>query len=254
MPGKKKETVTEPESKKKKVQENTLPDGSILDLDTLPIGDVKLTEREKRFVFWYTYPGSDAFQNQTKSAVKAGYSQKTAVVQGCQVRTKGTVANAVKKIMDTKVKADLEEEYHKIIEMKKRRVHFDIADYVEKKKRTVLVGKGNNEHEVTLESEDFKDILTLTPEQRQAIDGIEYQGTQAMRVVIFANREKAMNDLIALYQKVNGPVDENAYDFEATAEIIKGQLAVKVMARKKKNEIAEAADFVHKEGRVIEEL
>jgi hypothetical protein len=229
-----------------------LPDGSILDLTTLPIGDIKLTDKEARFVFWYTFPGTDAFQHQTKSAVMAGYKRENAFVQGCKIRQKEHIASAIKKIMDSKVKANLEEEYHKIIELKKRRIHFDLGDFVEIKNKTIPVGKDGDT--ITITVEDLKDLADLTPEQRSVIDGIDYKGPQAVRVYLFADRERAMSDIINLYQKMNGPIDENAYDFEITAEIIKEQLAFKVTARKKKEEMAETAGFMKTSGPLVEEL
>ncbi|MDR1902386.1 MAG: terminase small subunit, partial [Treponema sp.] len=122
-----KKTETPEEKKQPKGQINTLPDGSILDLSTLPVGDIKLTDRERKFIFWYTFPGTDAFQHQTRAAVMAGYKKENAFVQGCQIRQKEHISAAIKKIMDSKVKADLEEEYHKIIELKKRRIHYDVG-------------------------------------------------------------------------------------------------------------------------------
>ena len=240
------------DNKRPEGQVNTLPDGSILDLSALPIGDIKLTDREGRFVFWYTYPGTNAFQHQTRAAIMAGYGKNTAYVSGCRLRQKENVANAIKRIMDAKIKADLEEEYHKIIELKKRRAHFDIGEYVKIKEKNIPVGKGDA---ITVNVESLKDLAELTPEQRQVIDGIDYKGSQAMmKTYLFADRERAMADLINLYQKLNGPIDENAYDFEATAEIIKEHLAIKIKARKKKDEIAEISGFMQATGPVIEEL
>ena len=100
------------------------------------------------------------------------------------------------------------------------------------------MGKGDA---ITVSVEGFKDLAELTPEQRQVIDGIDYKGQAMMKTYLFADRERAMADLINLYQKLNGPIDENAYDFEATAEIIKEHLAVKIRARKKKDQIAETS-------------
>jgi hypothetical protein len=185
----------------------------------------------------------------------AGYEKKYAFTQGYKLKNKENVAAAVKKILDMKVKADLEEEYHKIIELKKIRAHFDIGDYVRLRPREVQTGKKDGEPEtVIITVEDLKDLAELTPAQRMAIDGIDYKGPQAIKVFLFADRERAMSDLVNLYQKMNGPIDENAYDFEATAEIIKGQLAVKITARKKKDEIAQEADFMKSTGHLIEEL
>jgi hypothetical protein len=232
--------------------EFTMPDGSILDTSTLDVGPGKITEKETRFVFFYTFPGTDAFQCQGKAAARAGY--KNAVRVGYQLRNKPSVATAIKYVMDSKIKIDLEEEYHKILELKKIRVHYDIGEYVKKVQKTIQTGKGEDAESITIEVEDLKDLEELTPEQRQVIDGIDYKGMKGIKVYTFADRDKAMNDLISLYNKINGVTDDNAFDVEMTAEIVKGNLAVKVAARKKKESIGKAANFVQAAEQKIEEL
>ena len=82
------------------------------------VGGIKLTEKEKLFVFWYTYPDSDAFQCQTRAAAEAGY--KHASTTGYKLRNKENIHKAIKYVLDTKLKKDLEEEFFKIIEIKKK--------------------------------------------------------------------------------------------------------------------------------------
>jgi hypothetical protein len=236
--------------KKRPSNEFTLPDGVILDTSTLDTGGSKTTEKEKRFVFYYTFPGTDAFQCMARAAARAGY--KDAAAAGYKLRSKPNVAAAIKHVMDSKVKIDLEEEYHKIIELKKRRIHYDIGEYVEKREKHLRDKEGSII--ATVEVEELKDLEELTPEQRQAIDGMDYKGTQGIRIYNFADRDRAMADVINLYNKINGTVYENAYDVELTAEIIKGKLSVKLGARKKKEEIGKTAGFVQAGEKRIEEL
>jgi hypothetical protein len=247
-----KKTAKKPRKPKAKSPANefSMPDGAILDTSTLDIGDNKITDREKRFVFFYTYPGTNAFQCMARAAARAGYKQFH--TEGYKLRNKPNVAAAIKFVMDTKIKIDLEEEYHKILELKKRRAHYDIGEYVRKVNKTIGVTKEGDKIEVTVE--DVKDLEELTPEQRQVIDGIDYKSTQGIRVYNFADRDKAMADLINLYNKASGTTDENAFDVEMTAEIIKGNLSVKVAARKKKEELCKAADFAKMGEKQIEEL
>jgi hypothetical protein len=249
-----KKAAKEPRPKKTLTSANefSMPDGSILDTATLDVGPNKITEKETRFVFFYTFPGTDAFQCMARAAARAGY--KNAAMLGYQLRHKPSVVAAIKYVMDSKVKIDLQEEYHKILELKKRRVHYDIGEYVKKVQKTIQVGKGEGAETITIEVEDLKDIEELTREQRQAIDGIDYKGMQGIRVYTFADRDRAMNDLLTLYNKVNGATDDNAFDVEMTAEIIKGNLAVKVGARKKKEDIGKAANFIQVGEKKVEEL
>jgi hypothetical protein len=186
-----------------------------------------------------------------RAATRAGF--KDAASTGYKLRNKPTVAGAIKYVMDNKVKIDLEEEYHKIIELKKRRIHYDIGDYVEKRNKKIPLG-GKEGGFIEVEVEDLKDLEDLTPEQRQVIDGIDYKGVQVVKVYQFADRDKAMADIVNIYNKINGAVDEGAFDVELTAEIIKGNLSVKVAARKKKEDVGKIADFIQVGEKHVEEL
>jgi hypothetical protein len=185
------------------------------------------------------------------AATRAGFKDATST--GYKLRNKPSVAGAIKYVMDNKVKIDLEEEYHKIIELKKRRIHYDIGDYVQKKNKQIPLG-GKEGGFIEIDVEDLKDLEDLTPEQRQVIEGIDYKGPQAVKVYQFADRERAMADIINIYKKINGAVDESAFDVELTAEIIKGNLSVKVAARKKKEDVGKIADFIQVGEKHVEEL
>jgi hypothetical protein len=217
------------------------------------VGKNKITDKERLFVFFYTFPGTDAFQCMSRAAERAGY--KAPANTGFKLCKKPNVAAAIKYVMDGKVKIDLEEEYHKIIELKKRRIHYDIGEYVKLVDKKITVGQGENAQVIDVTVEGLKDLTELTPEQRQVIDSIDCKGQQGnVRIYNFADRDRAMADIMNLYGKINGAVDENAFDVEMTAEIIKGNLSVKVAARKKKEDIGKAADFVQVGEKEIEEL
>lgn len=204
-----------------------IKDNEILKTENFDVGGIKLTEKEKLFVFWYTYPNVDSFMNQTKAAEKAGY--KKACFQGYRLRGKEHVAKAIKYVLDTKLKKDLEEEYFKIIEIKKARIHFDIADYV----------KINDDG-----IEEFKNLKDLTETQRMAIDSIDYKGMEGIKTYNFANRDVAMADIIKLYKEMQQKEIDNIEDGELTAEIIKEGLILRVLARKKKTKIEDQVDYV----------
>ncbi|WP_024469288.1 terminase small subunit [Treponema pedis] len=221
-------------SSKKNTDTTVLPDDAVLNTDSLDIGDVKLTEKEKRFVFWYTYPGTDAFQVQSRAAKRAGYKDYTR--EGYRLRTKETVAKAIKHVLDSTLRINLEEEFHKILELKKVRVHYDIGDYVE--------------------NEELKDLSDLTPEQRMAIDGIDYKGNEGKKVYVFANRDKAMNDILAIHKAITGGEEESEEDnIEFTAEVLKEGLRVRATTtRKKKEAIRKNVDFLDTASEGSEEL
>ena len=220
----------------------------ILDSTHFDVGGIKLTEKEKLFVFWYTYPDSEAFQCQTKAAEKAGYKQ--ANTTGYKLRNKENVHKAIKYVLDTKLKKDLEEEFFKIIKLKKQRIHYDISDYVEVKEKVIQTRDGDS---YTIEVEEFKDLKDLTQEQRLAIDSIDYKGVQGIKTYTFANRDKAMDDILKLHEKI---VNQNSVDDDedVTAEIIKAGLIVKVKSCKAKEKIGNTVEYIEQSECKKEEL
>ena len=54
-----------------------------------------MTRRQELFIGYYTAEGEDTFLNASKSAVKSGYSQKTARFIGAENLTKPNIAKAV---------------------------------------------------------------------------------------------------------------------------------------------------------------
>lgn len=246
------DTQKSPAKKRASKKEKEVQDLSgILDTDSLDIGEVKLTEKEKRFVFWYTYPGTDAFQVQARAAQRAGYKDYTR--EGYRLRTKETVAKAIKHVLDSTLRINLEEEFHRIIALKKARIHYDIGDYVEKKERTFYT-KSGEPYSVT--TEELKDLNDLTPYQRMAIDGIDYKGNDGKRVYVFANRDKAMNDIIAIHKAITGYEEDSEEDnIEFTAEVLKEGLRVRATTtRKKKDAIRKNVDFLDTASEGSEEL
>jgi antitoxin component of MazEF toxin-antitoxin module len=199
-------------------QENTLPDGSVIDIQSLlHSSEIKLTSKEARFIFWYTYPDSDSFLHKKRAALKAGYKESNA--GACGIRLAKKLCKVINFVLDTQVKADLQKEYHQILALKRQRVHFDIADYYH-------------------DDGSLKELTELTPAQRSVIDGIDYKGQQGIMVYQLANREREMRDLLDMYNKITGITDEtsNGYDIEATADIIKGELSLKVSKRQEKQQ------------------
>ncbi|GHU09567.1 hypothetical protein FACS1894151_07590 [Spirochaetia bacterium] len=233
----------------------SLPDGQIVDMSALGLDDLKLTTKELAFVFWYTLPGSDTFQVQTKAAVKAGYSAKTAYVVGYQLRQKPEIIAAIHRIMDGKVKNDVDEVYNQIIELEKHRLFFDMADFVEFKSVTVGIDKEGDP--ITVSGEYLKDIKDLTPEQRMAIDAVDYKvsGAQSMKIYNMADREKAIAFFKDLKKTLNSADNGGNDGEEETLEIIMERLSVKKTTRKIKDDMSKVASLVEMpKGALIQEL
>jgi hypothetical protein len=242
LPASKKQTKQKTQEKPKAPppppEEETLPEPSPSDFAAIGIGD-SFTPKEKKFIFYYTMPGPD-FMNQTKAAVKAGYAKKNAFVVGFNVRRKPDVDAAIKNILNSRVAVDIEEQYQAAIKILGSRASFSLADYVKQKTITIKVGKDEYKD---IQVEGFKDCAELTPEQLKAVDGIDYRGVNGNRVFVMADRRETLRDIINIRNKVNGITDNNDFDVEATADIIKGQLSLKVTARKAKEELSQSADY-----------
>jgi hypothetical protein len=143
------------------------------------------------------------------------------------------------------VAVDLEEKYQKALETLDQRAFFNLADYVKQRTKTVKTGK---DEYAEIKYEGFKDISELTPQQLEAVDGIDYRGSKGgTRVFLMADKGKTLMDIINMRNKINGAQNDDDFDVEATAEIIKApqeQLAVKLTMRKKKEELSHDAGYM----------
>jgi phage terminase small subunit len=215
-----------------------LPEPTPADFAAIGLGE-GFTLKEKKFIYHYTMPGPD-FMNQSRAALKAGYNKKSAAWLGYQVRRKPDIDAAIKNILNSRLSVDIEEQYQAAVKMLGSRAFFNLADYTKPRTFTIKVGKGEYKD---IEVEGFKDLAELTPEQLKAVDGIDYRGVNGTRVLVMADRMKTLTDIINIRNKVNGVADNNDFDIEATADIIKGQLSLKVSARKTKEELSQSADY-----------
>jgi hypothetical protein len=226
---------------KSTVKKNSPPAGVVIDFSALGLDDLKLTPKEGRYVFFYTNPEYDTFQNKAKSAVKAGYKKESARIIACQLHTKAHVAEAIRRLMDP-LKIDVMEEMQKIIRIRIARIHYVMSDYY--KKMTVIEEDPDTKKEVSREYEVLKDLSELTPEQLLAVDAVDYKGMAGRKVYVMADREKSMSEMMALYYRLfNGPTGGVNEEGEETMEIIKERLTEKLIARKSKDEISKIAKF-----------
>ncbi|HHO6254522.1 TPA: terminase small subunit [Staphylococcus aureus] len=58
----------------------------------------KLTKKQRLFAEVYTIPGTECYGNATKSAVRAGYSEKTAYSQGQRMLKNVEIQNYIKEV------------------------------------------------------------------------------------------------------------------------------------------------------------
>ena len=219
-------------SKPKDTFSVTLEDGSVIDLDSFDYGDVKLTQKEKLFILWYTYPASSSYHDSAKSARKAGYSQKNARMSGYNLRHNPKIAPLIAQFDKDVVKTGIEDAYHRIIQRKIARSEFQGLDFYNIE--NYIAENGKIHTSVTIKKPE-----ELTEEQKLCIDGLEFVGQQSIPNYKLPNRTAEENKLIELYEKINGEGNKEGFEVETTAEIIKGNLQVKTKLIRANAEITE---------------
>ena len=255
MTEKKKKTAAAEKAKPKKktgrpkssgIPEPGEPTNMDIDLNSYDWGaDCKLTDKQKFFIVWFTYPGR-TYHNAMRAAVKAGYTQKTAHIAGCAMRRNPDIAPFIKKFDDVYVKESLEDFYHKAIQDKIARATFDVNDFHEVKKYT---DKDGNEREYL----SIKDPADLTPEQRKCVDGIRIN-TNGTPSYEFADRTHETEALMKLRDIANGEKKNPESEMELTIEQIKDKVTAKVKVIQKKDEEEElAGKYIDEPDNLLEE-
>ncbi|MCL2174457.1 MAG: terminase small subunit [Treponema sp.] len=232
---------------KKETKEIALPDKVVISAKDLGLEDLDLTDKEIRYVYLFTNPEyTDTFQVKARAAVKAGYKAETARITAVQLHGKPKVAEAINRLLEYH-RNEVKEEYELIIRRRMARIRYNVADYY--KKVTIFEKNPITEKLEEKEIEVLKDISELTPEQLLAVDGVDYKGQAGRKVFQFADREKSMSEMTAIYKSLyGGPAGDGNDDGEATIELIRERLTIKTTIRKSKDEISNIAGFIQDRG------
>lgn len=212
---------------------NRTDSGTPVDMETMEWSEgCKLSDKEKRWVFWYTYPGDIGFKNGHNAALLAGYAKTAAACMGSRHKARPDIQKEVTRILKALRDTKLAEEYDRIIDRKISRANFNVKDFYKKVMRT------DPDTKKAYETEVLKDIDELSIEQQELIDGVDFRSQRGIRVYTFPNRDKAMDDVIKLYRESIGKSDIDGYDVEAVADIVKEKLSVKMTVRRRNEELA----------------
>jgi hypothetical protein len=197
-------------------------DGKIIDFHSLDAGGAALTKRERAFIFWYTYPVSDAFMNAGRSAVRAGYKPKSAVMLGYRARYKPEIAAAITKILDERVYPGLRGTIWRIAWLCSIRMFFDLSDFYRTFPCERKIG------DTKFKTWDFEAIpLTgLSYSQRLCIDGIDFKGPENKIIYKLPDRDKEFNLLMRCYEILNLNKKNGEPDYKEIAELIRGNSTV----------------------------
>jgi hypothetical protein len=224
-----------------------MPDGSMIDLDSYDWGKDKLTEKQKLFVVWFCMPQTEYYHQAMKAARKAGYTPKTANYLACHLRRDPRIEKLIRQFEDTLGKQHLVDAAERFLQEKIIRADFDIKDFYETKEYKDRIGE-------TKKQLILKDIEELTWEQRLCIDGIDIKGQKGEMVYTLPDREKIRDSLIAHAKKESLENGDDEFDAETIAEIIKGNIQIKIKEINRNKEIMnKAAGFVDIPKNVIEE-
>lgn len=234
----KKSTVTKTRKRVNEKFSITLEDGSLINLDSYDWGEIK-SQKIKLFVFWYTYPGSNAYKNGAKAAKKAGYSEKTAFTIAYQLKNTESVAKMIKVFDDRYVKTNIEDAYHKIIKRKIVRTEFNATEFYKFDKTTTEDG-------VKVAHVEIKTPDELTEEQKLCINGIDFAGQRSIPNYKLPNRKAEEDSIIEIFNKQNRIDNKDEFDVETTVEIIKNNLRIKTKIIKDNSEITKLSDLKNK--------
>lgn len=240
-----KKTAGRPAKKAAKDESLIIPANVVVDLNAYDWGGGKLTDLQKLFIIWFTTPGQDCYRRAIKAARKAGYTSKTASVIAHKLRR--DLDKHIRQFEENIGKVNIVDTAQRWIQEKIIRGDFDVKDFYE------TVDQENIKTGETRRVLRLKDIEELTPEQRLCIDGIDVKGMQGTMIYSLPDREKVRDSLINFMQKSQGG-DDDDYDIETVAEIIKGNIQVKMKVITKNREIMARADgFVDAPREIIEE-
>jgi hypothetical protein len=198
----------------------TLDDGS-----PVPSMGDEFTMKESRFIFWYTCPGTEAFMNSGRAAVRAGYKESSAVWQGYQLRQKPRIAQKVNSRL-VSVHEELKDMVYRIAAICSIRMSWTINEFYRDGKMTVNV-KGKPKEIKVFEIIPLK---KLSLKQRMCIDGITYKGPHNIPLYILPNREKAYRLFMKCYEILMPITDNEEMNWKETAEIIRENAGSPVIA------------------------
>jgi hypothetical protein len=191
----------------------TLPDGKPLDPSCL---GKDFTPKETAFILWFTHPGTEAFMNAGRSAIRAGYKPGNAVTQGYLLRRKPRIADMIQSRI-APVEIELHETIYRILNLSQIRFSWVITDFY----RSIPCKRKAGEYE--FDTWDFEHIpLDEIPEmKRLCIDGIEYKGPESRLSYILPDRDKAAKQYIQCAMLLYPEMFQENSDLRAMAAVYK---------------------------------
>ena len=216
---------------------HTLPDGS-----PIPKMGKEFNQKENAFIYWYTSPGSEAFMNAGRAAVRAGYKPESAVAYGYQLRQKPEIAQTIDEVLGH-TKDGMKNLIYRIAFLSRDRMFFKISDFYRSCKRTVKIQGGG---EIEVNSFEIIPLDEISERNRMCIDNIEFKGSQNIPMYKLPDRDKAADTFFKCAEIILGKpkieiirdaitgnyrnVTPDDMDWKKTAEFLRGDIGSPVIA------------------------
>jgi hypothetical protein len=193
--------------KKTETQQNTY-EGITVDISD--ISD-KLTDRARRFVFWYCFPATDTFQNKKRAAIAAGYVARSAAISGYKLCKNQLVMDEIERVTKSYNAETIDTLYQKYINSLELKAFFDPADFIT--------------------GDKFKAIENIAPEKRICLEQaiIDMKGGNIVGYS-FGSRRAAVAEIKELHAKQHQ--EKQGFEEEETREMIMERVTVREARRK----------------------
>lgn len=187
--------------KKTETQRNTY--GGV----TVDISDISddLTDRARRFIFWFCFPGSDAFQNKKRAAIAAGYASGNASTSGYKLCKNPQVVKEIDRVSKNHNSETIDTLYRKYVNTLETRAFYDPADFIS--------------------GATFKPIEKIAPEKRVCLEQFVIDREGKIVGCTFGSRRAAMAEIKELHAKEHPEGD--GYDEEETMEVITARVTLR---------------------------
>jgi hypothetical protein len=194
-------------------------------------GGEKLTEKQKQFVFYFTWPGQDGFHCAMRAARKAGYTAATANVYSCKMLRDPKIKKLIQKY-ESEARSSIHDAAQRFIQEKIIRADYNVKDFFD-------VESGYSEKTgKPWRVFSPKDPADLTDEQLLCIENI--QTGQGASNIVFADRQKERDSIIALDKSWNGAGNGVGQDAEEIREVIIERVT---MRQEKRIKTMETVDY-----------
>jgi hypothetical protein len=197
---------------------------------TVDVSDIsgELTDRARRFVFWFCFPGSDAFQNKKRAAIAAGYAPRNASISGYKLCKNPQVVKEIDRVSKSHKTETIDTLHRKYINSLETRAFYDLKDYIS--------------------GASFKPIEEIAPEKQVCLEQAVVDREGKIVAYAFGSRRAAMAEIREVYAKEHPGGDDNAFDPDETFRILAevGKNKVLIEHRRRNEQLSRDAAYIRR--------